>query len=200
MKKIVNKYPDIDDSSVLDVANNCLKTQKNSNLFNSWKMKLYIAFFVISTIFSLIGNPFLVISNVASLCVVLAATYNLQVSSRATITSLCNRMAWMVKNYSDTNLEYSGDVEIEIVPKNIKIGENLEAVNIIPIFKEGKYVVIKSMYHPCFIRVFDNDGEEEAYAMEPIDEDIQLLESEIPEYKEYIDVFKLQKKLPYDLF
>lgn len=200
MKKIVNKFPDIDDSTVLGVAKKCLKTQKNVNLFNLRKMKWYIALFIISIILSLIVNPFLVISDVASLCVVLAATYNLQVSSKMTLRSLCNRMAWMAKNFSDTNMEYLDDVEVEIVPKNIKIGENLEAANIIPIFKEGKYVVIKSKEHPCFIRVFDNDGEEEAYAIEPIDEDIELLEREIPEYKEYIEVFKLQKKFPFKLF
>lgn len=32
---------------------------------------------------------------------------------------------------------------ITIIPKNVKVGENLEALNAVPIFKKGKYIIIE---------------------------------------------------------
>lgn len=47
--------------------------------------------------------------------------------------------------------------DLEIVPKNIKVGENLDAANIIPIFKEGYYIVIGRVLEGAVLRQLEED-------------------------------------------
>ncbi|MCX4364642.1 MAG: hypothetical protein OSJ70_02535 [Bacilli bacterium] len=195
MKKIDNKYQQFGYSSIIDIAKECKKAQKRMKFTGPKYMAIFIIYFVILIAISIFANPLLIINSVSQFCVILACLHIFKTSSKNTIKLLCDRLAWIANGYEHKNFEYYNAPEVEIVPKNIKIGEDLEAINIVPIFKEGKYVIIKSLDHPCFIRVFDSADLEEAIVMEAIDEDIALLESEIPEYQEYIEVLKLQKKL-----
>ncbi|MDE6292356.1 MAG: hypothetical protein K2L98_01600 [Bacilli bacterium] len=48
--------------------------------------------------------------------------------------------------------------DITIIPKNIQIGENLEAINIIPIFKEGKFIIIQGNHSLEILAQYDEDG------------------------------------------
>lgn len=195
MKKIDNKYQQFGYSSIIDIANECKKTQKRMKFTGPKYMTILIIYFVISMAISILANPLLIINNISQFCVIFASLYIFKTSSKNTIKLLCDRLVWIANGYKHNDFKYYNDTEVDIVPKNIKIGEDLEAVNIVPIFKEGKYIIIKSFDYPCFIRIFESDVLEEAIVMEAVDEDISLLESEIPEYQEYIDVLKLQKKL-----
>lgn len=47
--------------------------------------------------------------------------------------------------------------DITIIPKNIKIGENLEAANIIPIFKKGHFIIVKGLYSPVVLAQYKDD-------------------------------------------
>lgn len=59
------------------------------------------------------------------------------------------------KDFSDVNLK-----DLDIVPKNIQVGENLEAINIIPIYKEGHYIIIGSVLDGVVLRQIEEDGQE----------------------------------------
>lgn len=193
MRKIDNKFENIGEISIMATANLCLENQKQVKQDGPRRVRILIILVILMAVFSLFGNPLLVFANVASLISTLVSVNTFKISSKAAVKSMCTRMAVMTKDYSEMSPNYYDDVEVEIVPKNMKIGENLEAINVVPIFKEGKYVIIKSYDYPVFMRVFDDEGKEEVYVMEATDEDLEVLESELPEYQEYIDVLKLQK-------
>lgn len=57
------------------------------------------------------------------------------------------------KTFDDVDLK-----DLEIVPKNIQVGENLEAVNIIPIFKEGHYIILGRVLDGVVLRQLEEDG------------------------------------------
>lgn len=193
MRKIDNKFENIGEISIMATANLCLENQRQVKQDGPRRVRILIILVILTAVFSLLGNPLLVFANVASLISTLVSVNTFKISSKAAVKSMCTRMAVMAKDYSEMSPNYYDDVEVEIVPKNMKIGENLEAINVVPIFKEGKYVIIKSYDYPVFMRVFDDEGTEEVYVMEATDEDLEALESELPEYQEYIDVLKLQK-------
>lgn len=50
--------------------------------------------------------------------------------------------------------------DIQIIPKNIKLGEDLSKKNIVEIFKEGHYVLVHSYPEPVVIRQYVDDDEE----------------------------------------
>ncbi len=199
MKRIDNRFLDFADYSIMATANLCVENQKHLKRYSPRRTKAMIAIFIFTTILAIFGNPILAFANFASLMTLLASANTFKMSARSALKSMCNHMALMANGHKGRMQTYYDDVEVEIVPKNIQVGEDLESLNIVPIFKEGKYVIIKSYDYPCFIQVFENEGKEEVYALEPTDEDIEILERDLPEYQEYIDVFKLQKT-PTNLF
>lgn len=79
-----------------------------------------------------------------------------------------NDLAEDIKQATNQDCNIKSLDDIEIVPKNIQVGENLEAINIIPIFKEGHYIIIKSRPASFVLRQVEIDGERE----------VQILESE----------------------
>ncbi len=48
--------------------------------------------------------------------------------------------------------------DIFIIPKNIKVGENLDAINIVPIYKKGKFIIIKGNYSLEILAQYKEDG------------------------------------------
>ena len=48
--------------------------------------------------------------------------------------------------------------DITIIPKNIQVGEDLEAINIVPIFKEGKYIIIRGNSSLQILAQYEEDG------------------------------------------
>lgn len=194
MRKIIKNF---DDTSVLDNANKCIEHQKRAQSVNPRRIALAITVFGIAALLSIFASPAYVFLNLASLFSILLSAHNLKKSATAAIRVFSNSIVWKANGYDGLQNTFIDNVEIEIVPKNMKIGEDLEAINIVPIFKEGHYVIIKSFDHPYFIRVFDDGKEEVAYVMEPTSEDIEILETDLPEYKEYIDVLRLQNTPTY---
>lgn len=63
--------------------------------------------------------------------------------------------------------------DITIIPKNIQIGENLEAINIIPIFKEGKFIIIQGNHSLEILAQYDED---EKPVVKILDEDEVMYE------------------------
>ena len=58
------------------------------------------------------------------------------------------------------NKSYIASVDdLVIIPKNLHVGENLEASNAIPIFKEGHYVFMKEDLTPIVIRQYEDDDD-----------------------------------------
>lgn len=197
MKKIVDKTGNFDGASILTNARSCLEKQKHIKITSTRNILLVTLFFVIVIFLSVFFSPISAFIDIVSLCSILISANNLKTTAKAALRALSGSIAWMANGYEGLQNTFIDDVEVNIVPKNMHVGDDLEAINIVPIFKEGKYVIIKSTDHPYFIRVFDQDGKEEAYVMEAKDEDIELLEKELPEYQEYIDVLKLQKMPPH---
>lgn len=197
MKKIDNSLGSGIEIPIMTTANLCVENQRQLRRFSPRNIKIYVVFFLVTIILAIFGNPILALANLSSLATVLVSANTFRMSARGALKSMCKNMAMMAGGYLGVFHEYSDDVEVDIVPKNMQIDVNLDALNIVPILKEGKYVIIKSYDYPVFIRVFEEDGKEESYAMEAIDEDIEVLENELPEYQEYIDVLKLQKKPPF---
>ncbi len=197
MRKIDNKVENNDGTSVLATAKLCLEKQKYIKLTDPRRVALAATIFTIAALLSVFGNPIYVFINLCSLCSILISSNSLKKTSIAALKVLSARIALLAYGYNGLENAFIERTEVEIVPKNMQIGEDLESLNIVPIFKEGHYVIVRSVDFPCFIRVFENEGEEEAYVMEPTDEDIEILEHDLPEYQEYIDALKLQKTLPH---
>ncbi|MDE6292357.1 MAG: hypothetical protein K2L98_01605 [Bacilli bacterium] len=194
MRKLVNNF---NDTSVLVNANKCIKHQKRAKSVNPRRVALAITVFGIAALLSIFASPVYVFLNLASLFSILLSAHSLKNSAENAIKVFSSSIAWMANGYDGLQNTFIDNVEIEIVPKNMKIGEDLEAINIVPIFKDGHYVIIKSFDHPCFIRVYDDGKEEVAYVMESTSDDIETLEQDLPEYKEYIDVLRLQNTPTY---
>ncbi len=47
--------------------------------------------------------------------------------------------------------------DITIIPKNIKVGENLDSLNIVPIFKKGKFIIIQGSHSLEILAQYDED-------------------------------------------
>lgn len=48
--------------------------------------------------------------------------------------------------------------DIAIVPKNIKVGENGESINFAPIYKDGKFIIIRGDYSLEMLFQYDDEG------------------------------------------
>lgn len=48
--------------------------------------------------------------------------------------------------------------DIIIIPKNIKVDEDLESLNIVPIFKKGKFIIMKGTYSLEILAQYEEDG------------------------------------------
>ena len=48
--------------------------------------------------------------------------------------------------------------DITIIPKNIQVGEDLEAINIVPIFKEGKYIIMSGDFSIEILAQYEDEG------------------------------------------
>ncbi len=69
-------------------------------------------------------------------------------------SKICNEL-------DDHNFQQLNFNDVTIIPKNIKVGEDLEAVNKVPIFKEGKYVIIKRLFTaPVILAQYEENGEQ----------------------------------------
>lgn len=90
---------------------------------------------------------------------------------------------WHLSNLSD----------ITIIPKNIKVGENLEAVNIIPIFKEGHFIIVEGLYSPVVLAQYkDDDGN---YCVKLLEEDEAIQEMANLDEKEKRMLKRRRKKI-----
>lgn len=196
MKKIVDKTGNFDGKSIMTSAKSCLEKQKLLRLVRPRNIALVILLFTILIFVSVFASPIMALVNFTSLCSILISSRNLKTSAKQALKVISSNIAWMANGFEGLEKTFMEDVEVEIVPKNMYVRDDLEALNIVPIFKDGHYVIIKSTDHPVFIRVFEDEGKEEAYVMEPTDEDIETLENDLPEYQEYIKALRLQKSVP----
>ncbi len=65
-----------------------------------------------------------------------------------------------IREETDTRCAIYGLKDIQIVPKNVKIGEDVSKKNLVEIFKEGHYVLIRSYPQEVVIRQYVDDDEE----------------------------------------
>lgn len=133
--------------------------------------------------------------------VLLVIEYTLNISSLAFTIANLNLLGIYLRAKSkkklSESLNYFNDLErklasndiyvdidyknIEIIPKNIKVGEDLSSKNIVPIFVEGNYVLIKDENEVVITRQYEVDGLKTSQILyDPLDEDI--IASELPEY------------------
>lgn len=97
------------------------------------------------------------------------------------------------KNAYQNNLYLSRLNDIEIIPKNIQVGEDLSAKNIVPIFKEGHYILMGSLPNLCLMRQVKQDDKMtvDIYEEEEMEDILTQLKEEYP---------KLEKRLKNDKF
>lgn len=70
------------------------------------------------------------------------------------------RLIGEIKGLTNKDLSNVKIMDLDIVPKNIQIGEDLEAINIVPIFKEGHYIIMGSVLDGVVLRQLEEDGKE----------------------------------------
>lgn len=58
----------------------------------------------------------------------------------------------------DKNWEIYHLNDIAIIPKNFQVGENLEAINPVPIFKEGKYIIMSGDFSIEILAQYEDEG------------------------------------------
>jgi len=94
------------------------------------------------------------------LCGILSISYNSKESMKEKTRAFFNKLSSEIRSkIDDDNLQILSFNDITIVPKNIKIGEDLEAINIVPIFKEGKYIIIKKLFStPIMLAQYEENG------------------------------------------
>lgn len=88
--------------------------------------------------------------------------------------------------------------DVEIYPRSIRIGENLEASNAFDIFKKGNYVLIKMSGDALIFKEYEDD-EEKAHVLETMDyEDIERFTSSIkPKRLAYVNLIT-EGRYPYE--
>ncbi len=69
----------------------------------------------------------------------------------------CQRFCHYLVSDCDLDINSGMIKGIDIIPKNVKIGENLEASNAIPIFKEGKYIIVHNYSAPIILQEYKKD-------------------------------------------
>lgn len=83
---------------------------------------------------------------------------------------------------------------VEIIPRDICIGENLEASNAFDVFKKGNYVLIKTGEEALIFKEYEDD-EEQAHVLEELtDQDMELfMEGLSPKQLECVKQLKYVK-------
>lgn len=94
--------------------------------------------------------------------------------------------------YSEEEIEVKRFDQLDIIPTNLKIGEDLDGRVAREIFKEGHYVVFQNNEHTLAFRQYDNDEVFVLDFMEPMDE--KIIQKDLPNHPEL--VLKLTKKKP----
>lgn len=181
------------DEPLMDIVNKALAAQKREKNAFSWYIKMLIVSLAIISVILLFLNPLSSSSGLLIAFFLFNSTLSLKKSHHKTVVLMIKGIIDRANDYKKTMDIYDPATTVEIVPRNLKVGDDLEGCNIVPIFKEGKYVIVKSMLNPYFIRmVNDEKGEEHNYLMEPTKEDLETLANELPEYKEYIKSLSLK--------
>lgn len=80
--------------------------------------------------------------------------------------------------------------DVEVVPANIKVSDDLDGRVARAVFKDGYYVIMKGLPNVAIFRQIDEDGKIDLKLMEPTD--YPILEKEIPEQEEAIRFLKLE--------
>ncbi len=187
MKKIENIF----NENILDMSKKDLSNQKKYNSLAFGNFILVILLLVMSVV-NLFLNPLGAISEICSVLFLAGSSFFLKMTTKKANQTICKRIISCASHYQDKT-EVEPNATIEIVPTNIRVGENLEASNAIPIFKEGHYVIVKSKMKPYFIRVVeDENGVKEEFLMESTPKDIKTLMDEVPKYEEYIKILSLE--------
>ncbi len=70
------------------------------------------------------------------------------------------RLIGEIKGITNKDLSNVKIQDLDIVPRNIKVDEDLESLNIVPIFKEGHYIIIGSVLDGVVLRQIEEDGKE----------------------------------------
>lgn len=94
--------------------------------------------------------------------------------------------------YSEEKIKVKHFDQLEIIPTNLKIGEDLDGRVAREIFKEGHYVVFQNKKHTLAFRQYENDEAFVLDFMEPTDE--KIIQRDLPNHPEL--VLKLTKKKP----
>lgn len=171
----------------MHIANEGIEAQKRYKGAAPTFIKVLIPLLIIFSVIGMFINPMSSVSTAFAAVLLISSTKSLKKATWNTIEIMVKRIVDLANEFQDEVKFVEPNTTIEIVPANLCIGENLEASNAFDIFKEGHYVIIKSMMDPYFIRSYENDeGEREEYLMEANDADIQTLLEEIPKYDEYI--------------
>lgn len=77
------------------------------------------------------------------------------------------RLARDIEKATNQNCSISSLDDVEIIPTKIQVGENLEAVNIIPIYENGYYLVLKSRPAAFVLRQLEENGKNNVQILEP---------------------------------
>ena len=80
MRKIINEFDYVDETSIGVTANECMEVKKRANYGSPKRMKIIGALFGVAMILSLFGNPVYIFINLLSISSILFNSYNLRKS------------------------------------------------------------------------------------------------------------------------
>ena len=157
-------------------------------------------------------NPFTLLSSISIITRNVASSLK-----KVSISKISN----LYKRFSKYSHNIAND-SIDIVPGSLKIGEDLSSKNIVPIFVEGNYVIIKKTFPPVFFfQPNENTNSEsveedltsklyqelypdlaedlvEMFYLEATEEDVQMLEETLPAYEDEVKYLRLAIPLERD--
>lgn len=77
------------------------------------------------------------------------------------------RLARDIEKATNQNCSISSLDDVEIIPTKIQVGEDLETANIIPIYENGYYLVLKSRPAAFVLRQLEENGRCNVQILEP---------------------------------
>lgn len=154
---------------MLEISNdvnivNKVKKMKAMNIF-AWILSLGIPLVLVIIMFSLLIAQIFFNLGISS---VIVPTMNLFVQGnlwygrhhRKKLDQELNDFARAVSEKTDTKYRIHDLKEFEIIPKNLKLGEDLSHKNIVEIFQKGHYVLVHAYPNDIVIRQYVDDDHE----------------------------------------
>lgn len=165
------------------------KQQKKQMKF--WGFVFPIGFVIVAIIVFVMGIVSKTLNSVSTLfssLAVIISSSGVRKSSKSHENDLLKTFTRICES-EGVNICLSSLDDVEVVPANIKVSDDLDGRVARAVFKDGYYVIMKGLPNVAIFRQIEEDGNIDLKIMEQTD--YPILEKEIPDQEEAIRFLKL---------